>query len=121
MQNIPAVPTTRTVTDDYGNQHVIPGPFASVDEIRRANARIDNYWFDPTTLRFFNSRISDVLYAGRIFISSERHVYEPAGISEPRLYTIRVASDRGEVFSLSEFQEFASSAQAKAAILRMLQ
>ena len=80
--------------------------FKSMTEVRRANAAAGNHWFEPGTMRFFRSRVSDRLYGGRYFVSSER---APRGA---RRYTVRVANDDGSIGTVGEFQAFASRGAA---------
>jgi hypothetical protein len=65
-------------------------------------------------MRFFGSRISEATFDGRYFISSEKNFDGSA-----RFYTIREAMPDGSVGNGSEFQEFATRAQAVAALERL--
>ena len=87
-------------------------PFASVDEIRRANERAGYHWFDTDTRRFFKSRPGTEVYGGCFFTSSE---VPPHGRRE---YTVNYACDDGSIHKASEPQEFATAAQAKGAAKR---
>jgi len=60
--------------------------FRDIDALRSFVMGHGNHFFDAATLRFFSSRISDVLYGGRFFVTSERN-----GIlgDHPRTYTVR--------------------------------
>lgn len=74
----------------------------------------NKWWFDASTLRVWNSRISDNLYAGRFFVTSEKED------SKPRYYTIRVVEQRtdanGEKYvmvrTVGGFRRFASKSAA---------
>lgn len=66
-------------------------------EVRRANADIGNHWFDADTLRYFRSRVSDHLYGGRYFVSSER------GPGMPRFYSVRRVNDDGSIDTVGSF------------------
>jgi hypothetical protein len=116
----PQTSTTQLISDRQERQYVLPGPFGSIEEIKRANARSGQHWFDPDTMRFFSSRAGSQIIAGRIFISSERFEMPDPSLSGPRLYTIRIATDTGEVGDLSDFQQFRSASGARAAALRMV-
>lgn len=65
--------------------------YRSVSEIREANRRAGQHWFEPDTMRFFSSRVGETVYGGRFFISSE---VPPNGRGA---YTIRVAADDGHI------------------------
>jgi hypothetical protein len=99
---------------------VLPGPFGSIEEIKRANTRSGQHWFETDTMRFFSSQVGSHIIAGRIFISSERFEMPDPNLPGPRMYTVRIATDSGEVSDLSEFQQFHSASGAKAAALRMV-
>jgi len=77
------------------------------------------YWFSADTIRFFNSRISDLCWKikDRIyFISSEKQ-------SEKynRLYTIRLCLLDGEIKTVSEFQEYKTINEARNIIKGILE
>lgn len=86
-----------------------------MSEVKQTNKAHGYYWFEKDTMRFFRSRVSNAVYGGRYFISSEQFDYE-----SPRLYTIREAYDDGGIHDASEFQEFTSWQQAKHAIDALL-
>jgi hypothetical protein len=82
--------------------------FNSMAEVKAANKAIDNHWFEPSTMRFFNSRIESKLYAGRFFITSERRE-----LDLPKRYSIREAMPNGDIKTVGEFQEFLTLEDAK--------
>lgn len=91
----------------------------TIDEIRQYNARAGYHFFEPETMRLFNSRVlSDVYHVGdrwNIFITSERFMPlygEPA----KRLYTIRQLREDGGIDKIGEFQQYPSAAAARRAI-----
>ena len=86
--------TLRSVTDNYGSEHALPGPYSSIDQVRAENAARGHHFFDRDTLRFFRSRIGTTVYAGRLFVTSEQ---PPDG---GRLYTLRACADDGTVSTL---------------------
>ena len=69
------------------------GPFRWIGDIKDANARAGNHYFEASTMRFFDSRVAEVVEYGRVFITSERFDYNSA-----RLYTIRIANDDGTIW-----------------------
>jgi hypothetical protein len=93
--------------------------FKTIDEIKAANEALGHHWFSPSTLRFFRSRVLSTVYGGRFFVTSEKRTgwREP---DQPRLYTIRKASDDGSIETVGEFQEYRTARQAKAAIRYLL-
>jgi len=61
------------------------------------------YFFSDGAKRFFSSRISDNIYGGCVFVTSEKYDW-----SSPRLYTIRYIGIDGDIHSYSGFQEYSS-------------
>lgn len=104
--------TKSTVTDKYGDEHAIPGPYTTLESIKRANVAAGNHFFDADTLRFFRSRIAPGVIAGRLFITSEQFE-DSTGERHERRYTVRVATDHGTIEDVSEFQQFATLAAAR--------
>ena len=69
-----------------------------------------SYFFSPDTMRFFNSRVSNNVWGGRYFITSERYDY-----NTPRRYTVREFTYSNGVLefdTVGEFQEFPTMSQA---------
>lgn len=92
-------------------------PFTSVREIRDANNRIGESWFDASTMEFFNSQVDyNTLIDGRLFLSSEHPDGCPA-----RKWTVREATDDGRIEKHGEFMEWPSKAEALAAAFRIVQ
>ncbi|HSB55645.1 MAG TPA: hypothetical protein VLD58_14895 [Gemmatimonadales bacterium] len=85
--------------------------YRTITEIRRKNREAGQHFFDPATIRFFNSTIGRKIYGGRFFITGERFEDSP---EFPRRYTIRIADDAGHIHDASEFQEFSSHDEAEA-------
>ena len=86
----------------------------SMQGIETANRDAGFHWFDADTLRFFGSRISEASFDGRYFVTSEDNFDRSA-----RSYSIREAMSDGRVATVGDFQEFATRAQAIAAIDRL--
>ncbi len=83
--------------------------FYTIDDIKSASASAGQHWFEPGTMRFFNSRVLDGVYGLGYFVSSERYK------DEPRRYTVRRACADGSIDTVGEFQAYATAAQAKRA------
>ena len=98
------------MTDDQGYNG-----WKSMEQVRQANASLGHHWFEPSTLRFFNSRIGGRLYGGRYFISSERY-----NERYNRLYTVRIANSDGSIDTVGDFQGFKTRAQAQRHIQSLL-
>ena len=89
--------------------------FETIGQIKQANEAIGHHWFEPGAMRFFRSRIGQTVYGGRFFVTSEQFDYR-----SPRLYTVRRANDDGSIGTASDFQQFETSAQARAWIARTI-
>lgn len=81
--------------------------FFTIEQIEQANHDHGHHWFDPDSRRFFKSRASGPVIAGRYFVSSERQ-----SMAYPRLYTIREVNENGAIGTVGEFQEYASKRTA---------
>jgi hypothetical protein len=95
----------------------------SIDVIRQKNRQAGMYWFEPSTMRFFNSHISDTAWKKgdkAYFISSEQ--FDPLNYPEvPRKFSVRVADlDTGEVGTVGEFQGFDTRSDAKKKIMELI-
>lgn len=90
----------------------------TMNDIRMANIRAGQHFFDSDTMRFFDSRVHPEVFEGAgdvLFITSEQF-HGSDGRSNPRKYTIRrFHPATGGVTSASEFQAFASLFDARAA------
>lgn len=87
--------------------------YHSIDEIKAANRAACQHWFSPDTIRFFRTRISDTIYGGRFFVTSET-----PDDDTPRRYSVRVVHDDGHVVTVGEFREYANREVAHAAAQR---
>lgn len=99
--------------------------FTTINEIKAANKARGHHWFDPDSMKFFQSRVGKKVYAGRYFISSERNegvTWTGNGYREydyGRKYTVRKANPDGSIDDVSKFQQFDTAAQARAYIKRI--
>lgn len=73
------------------------------------------HWFSKSTLRFFNSRLSEKLHYGKrciYFVSSEAAPMPP----NPRRYSVRrYNTETGDISTMGEFQQYKSSQAANTA------
>lgn len=84
--------------------------YTTIFEIIKANEEAGNYFFEPSSMRFFKSKVYPEIIHGNVFITSEKH--ESRTTKGPRLFTVRVALSDGSIEELSQFQAFASKRQA---------
>jgi hypothetical protein len=86
--------------------------FETIDDVRITAKNRGSHWFEPSTMRFFKSRVGrpGTIYKGVYFVSSEQFDH-----NSPRLYSIRKVTCTHNVFDIStvgEFQGFKSSSSA---------
>jgi hypothetical protein len=83
----------------------------SIFEIQQANRALGHYWFEPSTKRFFNTRVSQVTFYGAdsstLFVSSEKGPY-----NAHRLFTVRRSNADGSITTVGDFQGYRSLASA---------
>jgi len=79
----------------------------------QANRACGHHFFDASAMRFFDSRVESwhPVTGGALFVTSEQF-----DSKSPRLFTVRRILDSGKVESVSEFQEYATLADAQSAI-----
>jgi len=83
--------------------------FQTIEQIKDANQAAGYKFFEPDTLRFFDSRVSSEVYGGRYFITSEKSGFS----STIRAYTVRRANDDGTITTVSGFLQFPTAAKAR--------
>lgn len=80
-------------------------PYNTTGDMERANRRAGHHWFSPDTLRFWNGRVSGEVFAGSLFVSSERQTMAYSA-PEPRRYTVRICLPDGTVDTVGQFGQF---------------
>lgn len=91
-------------------------------DIRNANARAGQFFFEPASMRFFRCRLGSSVYpdskGGAYFTTSEQFVGSD-GRAAPRLYTVRYCAADGRIDKVGRFQAYltARAARRDAAIL----
>ena len=88
-----------------------------LDDVIERVKRAGNHFFDPESVRFFWSRISENVYPtdfGTFICTSERD-----GWNNPRLYTVRFVSLDGSFCKASEFGQYKSWNGAQKAARRL--
>jgi hypothetical protein len=98
--------------------------FATISDIKAANRRVGQLWFDPATMAFFGSQILPEVYHGAYFISSEQYVptataKDKGAQDGPRQFTIHKVDERGWVDTVGEFQQYNTAQDAITAVLGM--
>lgn len=90
--------------------------FRTISEIREANRAAGLHFFDPSSMRFFDSRTLSGVIGGRYFVTSERFTYSD-GTAESRRYTVRSIDSAGRIDTVGDFQEWSTAGAARAAAL----
>jgi hypothetical protein len=88
-----------------------PSTFRTISDVKAANKAAGLYFFERSTMRFFNSRIESPLYKGRYFITSERGSHDIL-----RRYTIREVRPNGDIHTVGKFQGYNFKEDARDAI-----
>ena len=89
--------------------------YASIAEIRAANAATGSHFFDRDTLRYWKSTILPGVMLGRYFVTSE-----PDFDGTDRRFTLREAQPDGSIKNVSEFRQYATARDARAAVTHTL-
>ncbi len=108
------LPNAQKIADKYPNAYLVHsvglksiGSHYSIEEIIETNKRAYMHFFEPATLRFFNSRVGSDVFSGPggiFFITSERFNRESR-----RMYTVRQFDPcTGDVSTVKGFQKFLS-------------
>ena len=96
--------------------------FYSLDDIKTANSQAGQHYFEPSTMRFFRSRVSEDVYRvpghGAYFVTSEQY-RSFSGAMAPRMYTVRHAAPDGSCDTVGEFQAYETGRKAKREALRL--
>lgn len=92
----------RTTTDYYGETHTIPGPWHTVEQIKRANEAAGNHFFSAAAMKSFGSRIAPGVIGGRLIVTGEQDrspfvAPENRPWGGARRYTVRLVDDTGRV------------------------
>jgi hypothetical protein len=87
--------------------------YRSIEDVKKRNQAAGYFYFEPATLRFFSSQVSDSIYPIEdgvrcYFVTSERNG------DRPRRYSVRIAQVNGDIDTIGEFQEFKTARQAHA-------
>jgi hypothetical protein len=93
----------------------------TIYDIKLSNKQHGQFFFDPPSMRFFDSCIGRETYEGAggvYFITSEQ--FTPSnGTPEKRRYTVRKFNvDTGEVDTFGEFQQYGNASSARMAAIK---
>jgi hypothetical protein len=84
----------------------------TIERLKAYNQAQGYHFFDNDTMRFFKSKIYlPILHTdkGLVYVTSEKH-----GQGYPRLYTVRIMDETGNVKELNcDFQEFTTLKRAR--------
>lgn len=80
---------------------------SSISDLQRLNEQNGGCWFEPSTMRFFRTRIESGILRGKYFITSDQRDYDT-----PRKFTARSFDDEGSVGTVGEFHEHDTKQEA---------
>lgn len=109
----------RSYSDQYAEIETLQPRYRRLDDIKRRNMRVGNYWFEPDTMRFFSSRVHSTIYipndgAGvAYFVTSEKPPHAR------RAYSVRRANVDGSIDTVGEFCGYRTGRQAHAEAARI--
>ena len=83
-------------------------PFSTISDVREANRLAGQYFFNRQTMQEFDSKIESALYAGTLFITSEK-----TWDGKSRHYSVRYIVPTGKVFTLDGAHELDTIEQAR--------
>jgi hypothetical protein len=86
------------------------GPHESINQIKKYNADQGYHYFEKGTMDFFNSITMGMVFAGRIFITSEKFM-SPHG-NGPRRWSLRYIDDDGSIGTIGDFQRYTEAHEA---------
>lgn len=98
----------------------------STNQIKERNKASGNYFFSPSTMAFFKSRVDPTTYVkdGKAYFITSEKFEDTRGNSEARKYTIREADVNTGIIKpeddLTKFQKYNSKAQAKKDLMKHL-
>ena len=82
--------------------------FNDMNDLRLFNAQQGRYFFSPSTLRSFGSRIQDLPpYGGCVFVTSEADFH-----GTNRRYSVRVMNKDGSIDTWGDFRDYGTRAEA---------
>jgi hypothetical protein len=96
--------------------------YIPIYNIKRANRQAGFHFFEPATMRFFDSRTGQEAYqgaGGTFFVSSEQF-HGSNGHSAARHYSVRKFDPlSGDIDTVGGFQAYRTSAAARQAALKL--
>lgn len=96
--------------DTYDKVFYIQG----LDDLRKYCSEIRNHFFDPSTMHFFRSTVSNFDLESGLFITSEKHPDSSGEWYRIRKYTVRKFNyESGKVEHVSTMGEYLSLSGAK--------
>jgi hypothetical protein len=84
--------------------------YSTIEEIRTANRKKGDKWFDDSSMRFFTTVIVSGVIKGKYFITSE---VNPSGVKK---YSVRMAESDGKVITVGRFHSYDTEKKAREAI-----
>lgn len=90
--------------------------FKTMSDVKAKNKEIGHFFFDPDTMKFWDSKVESTLYKGTYFITSEKHATE----GKPRQFSIRQVLRTGEIITVGRGREYSSLESARDAVKELV-
>lgn len=90
--------------------------FKTMSDVKAKNAKIGHNFFDPDTMKFWDSKIESTLYRGTYFITSEKH----APNSTKRDFSIRQVLKTGAIITVGTGREYSTLESARDAVKELV-
>jgi len=93
--------------------------YKTIAEIKKANDKIGEHWFDYDWMKYFRTTIYPEVYFGKWFITSEplprnkEQINREYDKENPRVFSIRLAHNTGEITTIGDLGGFASFEEAE--------
>tara|TARA_R110002110_G_scaffold83483_6_gene216682 strand:- start:2080 stop:2424 length:345 start_codon:yes stop_codon:yes gene_type:complete len=89
---------------------ITQGPHEDLNSIEQLNEEKGYHYFEEKTMRFFSSNAYETIYAGCIFITSEKFMSRHG--NGPRRYSLRCIRENGTIDTIGEFQGYETFSDA---------
>lgn len=90
--------------------------FKTMSDVKAKNKEIGHLFFDPDTMKFWDSKVESTLYKGTYFITSEKNAIE----GKPRQFSIRQVLRTGEIITVGRGREYSSLESARDAVKELV-
>ena len=94
------------------------------DEVRSRAKKGSPHFFDKETMRFFSSRVSELMWKSPnrniYFITSEKDSGHTQHSGSTRAFTVRIIDENGDMKKVGKFQEYSTLNEARTRIKNII-